>query len=188
MQELRSQNQFLKIISLKTHSTSFSGGQRASFSSLHFLRVCRRSTAVAAQESVSGEADGRCSQQMPILADTLVCKLYYLSLSAQPLVLSELTLAFVLADYVLWISHEFSSNDSSVCMTLSRSVDTLDIPSVFPFLEMSSWTLLTCSHLVWILLHLGQSHPPRISLHHHLGSTLKCCGYCIAQGTLPSTL
>ena len=30
-----------------------------------------------------------------------MCKLYYLSLSAQPLVLPELTLAFVLADYVL---------------------------------------------------------------------------------------
>ena len=95
---------------------------------------------------------------------------------------------FVFADYVLWSSQEFSSNDSPVCMTDSRSVDTLDIPSVFPFLEMSSWTLLMCSHLVWILLHLEQSHPPRISLHHHLGSTLKCCGYCIAQGTLPSTL
>ena len=101
MQELRSQNQFLKIISLKTHSTSFPGAQRASFSSLHFLRVCRKSTAVAAQDSISGEAEGRCPQQVPILADTLMCKLYYLSLSAQPPVLPELTIAFVLGDYVL---------------------------------------------------------------------------------------
>ena len=188
MQELRSQHQFLKIISLKTHSTSFPGAQRASFSSLHFLRVCRKSTAVAAQDSTSGEAEGRCPQQVPILADTLICKLYYLSLYTQPLVLPELTIAFVFADYVLWSSHEFSSNDCSACMTFSRSGDTLDISSVFPSLEMSSWTLLTCSHLVWILLHLEHSHPPRISLHHHLGSTLKCCEYCIAQGTLPSTL
>ena len=101
MQELRSQHQFLKIISLKTHSSSFPGAQRASFSSLHFLRVCRRSTAVAAQDSTSGEAEGRCPQQVPILADTLICKLYYLSLYAQPLVLPELTIAFVFADYVL---------------------------------------------------------------------------------------
>ena len=77
MQELRSQNQFLKIISLKTHSSSFPGAQKASFSSLHFLRVCQRSTAVTAQDSISGEAEGRCPQQVPILPDTLMYKLYY---------------------------------------------------------------------------------------------------------------
>ena len=78
IQRMGSWNQFLKISNYpKTCSTSFPGAQSASLSTLNFLRGCWRSTAAAAQGSISAEADGKCPccsvTQCPTLCDPMDC-------------------------------------------------------------------------------------------------------------------